>query len=52
MNKLRKFNRHLAFDVMSGRQQGYIRTADGRPVRIVAWDARGPRPRRGSHLHG
>lgn len=44
MRKPRKFNRHLAHEIMEGKQRGRILTRDGRPVRIVAWDARGPHP--------
>lgn len=41
MKKPRKFNRRLASKIMAGTIWGYIKTRDGRPVRIVAWDAKG-----------
>lgn len=44
MRKPRKFNRHLAHEIMEGKQRGRILTRDGRPVRIVAWDALGDFP--------
>lgn len=40
----RKFNAKVASRIMAGRLRGSIRTIDGRPVRILAWDARGMRP--------
>jgi len=44
MKKPRKFNRRLASKIMAGKVKGRIRTRDGRPVRIVAWDALGNWP--------
>lgn len=44
MRKPRKFNRHTARKIMTGSLRGRIKTRDGRPVRIVAWDARGDWP--------
>lgn len=44
MRKPRKFNRRLASKIMAGKVKGRIRTRDGRPVRILAWDARGDWP--------
>lgn len=44
MRKPRKFNRHTARKIMAGSLRGRIKTRDGRPVRIVAWDARGDWP--------
>ena len=42
--KKRKFNRHLAREVATGKVKGRICTRDGRPVRILAWDALGQYP--------
>ena len=44
MRKPRKFNRHTARKIMAWNLRGRIKTRDGRPVRIVAWDARGAWP--------
>ena len=44
MRKCRKFNRRLASKIMAGKVKGRIRTRDGRPIRIVAWDAIGGGP--------
>lgn len=44
MSKCRKFNRRLASKIMAGKVKGRIRTRDGRPVRIVAWNALGNWP--------
>lgn len=44
MRKTHKFNRRLASKIMAGKVKGRIRTRDGRPVRILAWDARGDWP--------
>jgi hypothetical protein len=44
MKKPRKFNRRLASKIMAGKVKGRIRTRDGRPVRILAWDAMGNYP--------
>jgi hypothetical protein len=44
MKKPRKFNRHTARKIMAGNLRGRIKTRDGRPVRIVAWDAIGNYP--------
>lgn len=44
MRKPRKFNRHTARKIMAGNLRGRIKTRDGRPVRIVAWDAIGNYP--------
>lgn len=44
MIKCRKFNRRLASKIMAGKVKGRIRTRDGRPVRILAWDAIGGYP--------
>ncbi len=44
MKKPRKFNRRLASKIMAGKVKGRIRTRDGRPVRILAWDAMGDYP--------
>lgn len=44
MSKYRKFNRRLASKIMAGKVKGHILTRDGRPVRIIAWDALGDFP--------
>ena len=44
MSKCRKFNRRLASKIMAGKVKGHILTRDGRPVRIIAWDALGDFP--------
>ena len=44
MSKYRKFNRRLASKIMAGKVKGHILTSDGRPVRIIAWDALGDFP--------
>ena len=44
MRKPRKFNRHTARKIMAGKLRGRIKTRDGRPVRIVAWNALGNWP--------
>jgi len=44
MRKPRKFNRRLASKIMAGNLRGRIKTRDGRPVRIVAWNALGNWP--------
>ena len=38
-----RFSRSLARDIMAGNLLGRILTRDGRPVRILAWDAMGVR---------
>lgn len=40
----RKFSLRTALGIMNGRIRGYIITRDGRPVRILAWDAMGDFP--------
>ena len=40
----RKFSRNIARKIMAGVLRGRIRTRDGHPVRIVAWDACGEYP--------
>lgn len=39
-----KFSRKRASEIVAGNLRGRIRTRDGRPVRILTFDARGPHP--------